>query len=326
MDTRTIIIICGPTGVGKSDFAELLAQQISGEIVNMDLGQFYTPLSIGTAKPDWRNARVPHHLFDILDTPQNFTVVQYRERLLQTCNALWERNVTPVVVGGSMFYLKSLFFPPAVAHEGLWRGYAAENADASHHNVKEGGWEELNAIDPDRAAALHKNDTYRINRAMEIWRTKGIKPSLYQPNLEMPCNVIMLYLTRNRDDLYARIDTRVIMMLQAGWLDEVRPLCDTPWETFLHEKKLIGYNELLGYLHQSDEGDEFDSVIRIIQQRSRHYAKRQQTFWRGLEKRLKDSYQAERTSQYTLETDTVNLTLWDVNLYIKQLLDRLKNR
>lgn len=315
MDTRTIIIICGPTGVGKSDFAELLAQQISGEIVNMDLGQFYTPLSIGTAKPDWRNARVPHHLFDILNTPKNFTVVEYRQRLLDTCNALWERDITPVVVGGSMFYLKSLFFPPI-----------GESVESGVSHAADSTWEELNAIDPDRAAALHKNDTYRINRAMEIWRTKGIKPSLYQPNLEMPCNVIMLYITRNRDDLYARIDARVIMMMQAGWLDEVKPLCDTPWETFLHEKKLIGYNELLDYLHQLNQNGDFENVISIIQQRCRNYAKRQETFWRGFEKMLKTAYQEEETPQYRLETDVVNLTLWDVNLYIKQLLDRLKNR
>jgi tRNA dimethylallyltransferase len=315
MDNRTIIIICGPTGVGKSDFAELLAQQISGEIVNMDLGQFYTPLSIGTAKPDWRNAHVPHHLFDILNTAKNFTVVDYRQRLLETCNGLWKRNVTPVVVGGSMFYLKSLFFPPM--------GHSVETAAS---NGPDSTWEELNAIDPDRAAALHKNDAYRINRAMEIWRTKGIKPSQYQPNLEMPCNVIMLYLTRNRDELYARIDKRVIMMLQAGWLDEVRPLCNTPWETFLHEKKLIGYNELLSYLHQSNAADDFENIIGIIQQRSRHYAKRQETFWRGFEKMLKAAYQEIKTPEYSLETETVNLTLWDVNLYIKQLLDRLKNR
>lgn len=315
MDNRTIIIICGPTGVGKSDLAEMLAQQISGEIVNMDLGQFYTPLSIGTAKPDLRNARVPHHLFDILDTPKNFTVVDYRQCLFDTCNALWKRNVTPVVVGGSMFYLKSLFFPPM--------GESVENSVLS---APDSTWEELNAIDPDRAAALHKNDAYRINRAMEIWRKKGIKPSQYKPNFEIPCNVVMLYITRNRDDLYARIDSRVIMMLQAGWLEEVRPLINTPWETFLHEKKIIGYNELLGYLHQSNIDGDFESLIRIIQQRCRNYAKRQETFWRGFEKMLKDAYQNVKNPEYSLKTETVNLTFCDLNLYIKQLLNRLKNR
>lgn len=315
MNNKSIIIICGPTGVGKSDFAELLAKQISGEIVNMDLGQFYTPLSIGTAKPDWQNASIPHHLFDILDTPKNFTVVEYRERLLETCNDLWNRSKTPVVVGGSMFYLKSLFFPPI-----------AESVENNTVHSIDSTWEDLNIIDSVRAAALHKNDKYRINRAMEIWRTKGIKPSLYEPNLEMPCNVIMLYLTRNRDDLYARIDKRVIMMLQAGWLDEVKPLCDTPWERFLYEKKLIGYNELLEYLHQSHLDIEFESVVRIIQQRCRNYAKRQETFWRGFEKKLKTRYQHTKSPDYTLVTEMVNLTFWDVDLYIKQLLDQLKNR
>lgn len=313
MNNNSMIIICGPTGVGKSDFAELLAQHISGEIVNMDLGQFYTPLSIGTAKPNWRNARIPHHLFDILDTPKNFTVVEYRERLLETCNELWKRKVTPVVVGGSMFYLKSLFFPPI--------GESVESATDATNST----WEELNAIDPDRAAALHENDTYRINRAMEIWRTKGIKPSLYQPNLEMPCNVIILYLTRNRDELYARINERVIMMMQAGWLDEVKPLCNTAWEPFLHEKKLIGYNELLAYLNPATIDRDLDNTIRVIQQRCRHYAKRQETFWRGLQKSLHSAYEALHKPDYALRTQTVNLTLLDVNLYIKQLLNALKN-
>ena len=314
MNTPPIIIICGPTGVGKSDFAEQLAQQVSGEIVNMDLGQFYTPLSIGTAKPDWANAKVSHHLFDILDTPKNFTVVEYRQRLLETCNELFKRDVMPVVVGGSLFYLKSLFFPPM--------GDSVNNApsDTQHSST----WEELQAIDPDRAAVLHKNDTYRINRAMEIWRSKGIKPSLYHPMLELPHNVILLYLTRNRDDLYARIDKRVIMMMQAGWLDEVR-LLDKKWELFLHEKKLIGYNELLHYLNTPGDVD-FEEIIRIIQQRSRHYAKRQETFWRGFERALNTAYQQVQNPQCTLEIDSVNLTLCDVDLYIKQLLDRLKNR
>jgi len=314
MNTRSIIIICGPTGVGKSDLAELLAQQISGEIVNMDLGQFYTPLSIGTAKPDWRNTTIRHHLFDILDTPTNFTVVQYRERLLATCNELWARNVQPIVVGGSLFYLKSLFFPPMT-----------DNSEILSPSLITYTWEDLNAIDPERAAALHKNDTYRINRALEIWHHKGVKPSLNQPKLDVSCDVKLLFITRNRDELYARIDKRVIMMLQAGWLDEVRPLANTAWETFLHDKKLIGYNELLTYLEPTTEHD-FDATIRIIQQRSRHYAKRQETFWRGFQKKLIAAYNGLEAPRHTIEIDMVNLTLWDVNLYIKQLLDRLKNR
>lgn len=314
MNKRSMIIICGPTGVGKSDLAEMLAQQISGEIVNMDLGQFYTPLSIGTAKPNWRSASVPHHLFDIIDTPTNFTVVQYRERLLETCKELWSRNVQPIVVGGSVFYLKSLFFPPA-----------SDNFKDTPPSSYGNSWEDLHAVDPERAAALHKNDTYRINRAMDLWRTTGIKPSLQQPRFELPCDVQLLFLTRNRDELYARINERVIMMMQAGWLDEVKPLCNTPWQEFLHEKKIIGYNELLAYLAAPSGEQDLDATIRIIQQRCRHYAKRQETFWRGFQKSLDAAYKRVEKPSYTMQIDTLNLTLLDVNLYIKQLLDTLKH-
>jgi tRNA dimethylallyltransferase len=308
MDKPSMIIICGPTGVGKSDCAEMLAKEISGEIVNMDLGQFYTPLSIGTAKPDWRNATVPHHLFDILDTPTNCTVVQYRERLLATCQELWNRNVTPIVVGGSMFYLRSLFFQPV-----------SDNSINTLPSNEEDTWENLRTIVPERAASIDPNDTYRIARAMEIWRKTGTKPSAYQPRFDIPCNVKIIFLTRNRDELYARINERVIMMMNAGWLDEVKPLSNTAWETFLHDKKLIGYNELLTYLATPKERD-LESTIRIIQQRCRHYAKRQETFWRGFQKLLHEAYNGVEKPKYALETDTVNLTLLDVNLYIKQLL------
>ena len=315
MHRRSMIIICGPTGVGKSDFAEQLAEQASGEIINMDLGQFYTPLSIGTAKPDWRNAKVTHHLFDILDSPTNFTVVQYRELLLKTSNQLWDRNILPIVVGGSAFYLKSLLFPPV-----------SDNAHISSSFSEVFTWNDLYEIDPERANALHENDHYRINRAVQIWRTTGTKPSLYQPKFELPCNVIILFLTRERKELYARINERVDVMIKAGWLDEVKGLYHTPWEAFLYEKKLIGYNELLAYCAAPPNEQNLERTIAIIQQRTRHYAKRQETFWRGLERALKAAYKEVKEPQYTMATDTANLTLLDVNLYIKQLLDRLKNR
>lgn len=308
-----MIIICGPTGVGKSDFAELLAQQASGEIINMDLGQFYTPLSIGTAKPNWRNAAIRHHLFDILDTPAYFTVVAYRQRLLETCDQLWQRGILPIVVGGSAFYLKSLLFPP---------GEDAALLEMSHTHYT---WQDLHAIDPDRAAALHQNDTYRLNRAMQIWHATGRKPSLQQPHFSLPCNIIVLCVSRDRAELYNRINERVIMMMQAGWLDEVKSLLHTPWESFLRDKKLIGYNELVAYCSAPTHARNLDDTISIIQQRTRHYAKRQETFLRGLKKSLDDAYAHYKDGKNVMEIRMVNLTLLDVNLYIKQLLNALKS-
>lgn len=107
-----LIIIAGPTGVGKSDVGLALASNINGEIINADVGQLYTPLSIGTAKPEWKESEVPHHLFDVLDKPVDFTVTQYRELLLKTVHDVCNRNRVPIIVGGSSFYLSSLFFPP----------------------------------------------------------------------------------------------------------------------------------------------------------------------------------------------------------------------
>ena len=107
---KSIIFIYGPTAVGKSDYAVGLADVAPIEIVNCDVGQLYTPLFIGTAKPDWKNEKVPHHLFDVIDEPRDYTVIEYKKALLSVCNEIWARGATPVVVGGSGFYIKSLFW------------------------------------------------------------------------------------------------------------------------------------------------------------------------------------------------------------------------
>ena len=107
---RFFIVIYGPTGVGKSELSEKLAQTISGEIVNADVGQFYVPLSIGTAKPDWKNSPIKSHLFDIIDQPKNLTSFEYREKFINIAEQIWKNKKIPVVVGGSTFYLLSLFF------------------------------------------------------------------------------------------------------------------------------------------------------------------------------------------------------------------------
>ena len=113
------IVIAGPTGVGKSDFALQLAQQLSFpvELINADMGQLYTPLSLGTAKPDYKHEPVVHHLFDCLDEPRDYTVHEFRQAVVQVMQELWARGVVPLIVGGSSFYVQSLFFPPLVAAE-----------------------------------------------------------------------------------------------------------------------------------------------------------------------------------------------------------------
>ena len=105
-----VIIISGATATGKSDFAINLAKKISGEIINADIGSFYTPLTIGTAKPNWKNQEVPHHLFDFIDEPIDYTVVQFRQKLQKLCNEIFARGNVPIIVGGSIFYIQSFFY------------------------------------------------------------------------------------------------------------------------------------------------------------------------------------------------------------------------
>ncbi len=110
------LIITGPTASGKTDLSLAIAREIDAEIINGDVGQFYTPLSVGTAKPDWRNQEVPHHLFDIISEPQDFSVSAYRQLVIDTAEKVWQRGRLPIIVGGSLFYIKSLFFPPMQQH------------------------------------------------------------------------------------------------------------------------------------------------------------------------------------------------------------------
>lgn len=298
-----LIIITGPTASGKTEFAIQLAEKIGGEIINCDVGQFYTPLTIGTAKPHWKREKIPHHLFDIVNEPINFTVVHYRERVMQLIQEIKKRGRAPLIVGGSLFYIKSLFFPPFAAKE-------------KKEMRKLYTWEELHALDPERAQNINPRDTYRIQRAMEIWHTTGKLPSLIKPiYTPVSDNFILIYVTRNREELYKRINKRVLDMFNAGWLKEVQELSQD-WQDFLKKKKIIGYADIIENMQNNMSKQQLVELIEIIQQKTRHYAKRQETFWRMLKKNI-ERYGQGKIYEY-------NLTLSPLHLYIDQLLKTLE--
>lgn len=291
-----LIFIYGPTGVGKSDYAVELAQHFPIEILNCDVGQFYTPLSIGTAKPDWQNEVVPHHLFDLLDASRDYTVVEYKKQLLATCQEIWKRGNIPVVVGGSGFYLKSLFFPPHKECEG-----EDETSESYKHEETSMLWNLLLEKNPERAQAIHPHDRYRIERALAL--TAMDRPcATILPQYESPdFSYLILCLTRPRENLYSRINERTKKMLQNGWIQEVENL-KAEWGPFLKRKKLIGYDVILKALEQQDE--DRDALIELIAQKTRHYAKRQMTFWRMLKKSFKPHCTApNRMQEMTLDDD-----------------------
>src|SRR5579863_8271250 len=195
-----ILIFYGPTGVGKTNIALSIAARIPSEIINMDVGQFYTPLSIGTAKPDWENEPVTHHLFDIIDSPRNYTVVEYRTSLQNKIREIVERGNLPIIVGGSSFYLHSLFFPPSL--------HIPENSQSSIP-FDDYSWDALYAIDPQRAMSIDKNDPYRIMRALDIWNKTGKIPTSTTPEYDPIADFSLIYVIRDTQELNKRINDRI---------------------------------------------------------------------------------------------------------------------
>lgn len=301
------IVIIGPTGVGKSDIALEIAARVGGEIVNADSGQMYAPLTIGTAKPIYQKSTIPHHCFDVVTDPVNYSSAHYNELIRTTITDITARSSVPIIVGGSGFYIKSLFFPP---HEGK----KISNAPSDYGPNP---WELLNSIDPVRSQQLHRNDIYRIHRALDIWYEYHQKPSQLAPVYD-PCgDALVIFVTRDRADLYQRIDDRVIAMIDAGWIEEVESLRGTAWESFLKTKKIIGYDIILEYLDQKIDRN---ALCAIIQKKTRNYAKQQIIFWKSFKRQLTDAAMQSH-SKYRVAIQEINLTLAAHDLYINQLLN-----
>jgi len=296
---KKIIIIAGPTGVGKSDFAELLAEHIDGEIINADQGQLYEPLSIGTAKPDWKNKPIKHHLFDLVTTPRNYSNAEYQKTVKEYIADVHARGKRALIVGGTGFYYQMLLFDflPLPDKPSLipTRDYPYT-------------WEELNKIDPVRAAAIHPNDQYRIERALEIFYTYNILPSSHGLQYKPYMPYVFLHINRTIEELYERINMRTGIMLNDGWLTEAQNLA-SEWKEFVKIKKTIGYDDILDY---QDNHIDYETLVKTIQQKTRNYAKRQRTYFKTLLKKIPAC-----EHQYIQE---INLTLSPVDLYLNQLI------
>lgn len=304
--TRPFLVITGPTASGKTAFSMLLSRYATIEILNCDVGQLYTPLSIGTAKPDLKNVSIPHHLFDVVSTPVSFSAALYRKRAVAVLDDILSRNALPVFVGGSLFYVKSLFYPPQEFEQEFKKDRDKDRDVEDFDRVIESTilWEKLYRIDPARAMAIDKNDRYRIIRALTLWQKTGRLPSSCAPVLspvgDRSCIVAV---THDRTVLNTRIDARVVKMFDEGLLEEVAGLSPT-WGDFLRKKKFIGYCELLSA--------PAETARELVKQHTRAYAKRQTTFLRAFLRSM-------RAATTTLVIDA-DLTLCDDYLYIEQVV------
>ena len=323
MDNRRCIILFGPTGVGKTDLSLAIAHAVSGEIINMDMGQLYTPLSIGTAKPTIdQQKEIVHHVFDIINEPIDYNAFAYRHTVGAAMENIWQRNKIPIIVGGSGFYLTSLLFQittPGQSHQQLI------NVD-NLYPPETNWWNTLHLIDPDRAKSINKHDLYRIKRALAIWHTYHIQPSTCTSQYNPIAPAHLFFLERERSDLYHRINQRIHSMIQDGWILEVNALQHTAWEEFLLRKKIIGYDDLIRYLHKGDVSPQaLQDTIAIIQQKTRNYAKRQITFAKMIQKKLSFMQICGKVQYDTsVKTHVVPLTDQSRNTCVDIILTALK--
>lgn len=274
--SSSTIIISGPTASGKTALSLKLARELgSAQLINADVGQLYTPLSIGTAKPDWQSQSHPHHGFDLISKPINISAQEWRSLVLEKQRMISQQGSTPIIVGGSFFYLKTLYFPlreelASCAKE--WRDLPGETSEL---------WRTLQEIDPSRAKEIHPNDRYRIVRALAIWEASGILPSQVTPRYAPDFNSIFIFLCPQPEVLKKSIVQRTQEMIEAGWIDEVRALMKTEWIPFLERKKLIGYPAIIEWIKNGEQPSTKDALIARIATDTWNYARRQIIFWRS---------------------------------------------
>ena len=277
-----VIVVCGPTATGKTALGIELALRYGGEIVSADSMQVYRRMDIGTAKatPE-EQARVPHHMLDVCEPWEDYSVSRYVQEAAQVCDRLLAEGKIPVIVGGTGLYIDSLLSGRDFAgrEEGDESLRAALNADYDRLGG-EAMLERLRAFDPERAAKLHPGDRRRIVRAMEIYRLTGKTITQHdaetraRPPRYRAATVALSF--ADRADLYARIDRRVEQMVQNGLFEEVERLLDEGLSPACTAMQAIGYKEAALALGGELSREE---AVALIQMNSRRYAKRQLTWF-----------------------------------------------
>jgi tRNA dimethylallyltransferase len=276
-----VIVICGPTALGKTATAIELAEIFNGEIVGADSMQIYRDMNIGTAKPSPQElARVRHHLIDIADPDQHFDAKQYAQTAHTKIVELVSQAIVPFVVGGTGLYIKALvhgLFMAESANDDLRTRLKEE---AQSHDT-EFLYERLNRCDPDAAARIKPHDSYRIVRALEIYQLTGKTISAYHHEhrfKDEPFRVLKIGLNMERELLYDRINQRVDAMIAAGLVDEVKALLGRGYAPDLKSMRSIGYRHMVDFIKEHLSWHE---AVRTLKRDTRRYAKRQLTWFKA---------------------------------------------
>lgn len=280
-EKKPLIILTGPTAVGKTDLSLLLAKKINGEIISADSMQVYKKMDIGTAKimPEEMD-EVRHHLIDILDPSEDFNVVLFKKYALAAMDEIYSRNHIPIITGGTGFYIQALLYDINFDENDGDMSYRHELEElAAAYGVSK-LHDMLKAVDPDSAAAIHENNVKRVIRALEFYKKTGKQISKHNEEERArtsPYNFAYFVLNNSRDVLYNRIDRRVDIMLENGLVDEVKALMDQGYTRDMVSMQGLGYKEIIDYL----SGDiSYDEAVYILKRDTRHFAKRQITWFK----------------------------------------------
>ncbi|MBW2654782.1 MAG: tRNA (adenosine(37)-N6)-dimethylallyltransferase MiaA [Deltaproteobacteria bacterium] len=277
---KKIIIICGPTGIGKTTFAISVARRFNGEIIGADSMQIYKHMNIGTAKPEPEElSQIPHHLVDFLDPKDDFDAGQYVKAADKSIEDMTTRGKIPIITGGTGLYIKALLY-------GLFRSEPICEKTLSQltRDLGEAGslnlYQKLEKCDPKSARKIHPNDSFRVIRALEVYQTTGQRISDRQKNHDfddLRYNSMKIGLTMDREKLYDRINKRVDVMLNQGLLNEVTTLVENGYSFDLKPMQSIGYKHMGMFIENKVSWEE---AVRLLKRDTRRYAKRQFTWFR----------------------------------------------
>ncbi len=274
-----LLVILGPTAVGKSEIAISLAKKINGEIISADSMQLYQGMNLGTAKPSILEQKVvPHHLINLLKPDVPFNVFEYAKEAEKIIKEIHRRKKLPILVGGSALYIRAvvdgLFENPKVDSE---KKFSAK--EKLKNKSTDFLYEELKKVDQKASRKIHPNDRRRIKRAMEVFYATGIPISVLQKKKPTRAfRTLLIGINRERKELYQRINKRVDEIFAQGFVDEVRTLLGNGYAENLNSIQAIGYKETILCLKGERSLEE---TIELIKRNTRRFAKRQLSWFRG---------------------------------------------
>ncbi|NGX26237.1 MAG: tRNA dimethylallyltransferase [Chlamydiae bacterium] len=279
---RKVIVISGPTAVGKTKLSLAIAEAIGGEIISADSMQVYRGMDVGTAKvSEEERKRIPHHLIDIRDLDQSFNVVDFYERAHKVIRNILMQGKVPIVVGGTGFYIHALIYgppegPPSVPEV---RKELEEDMEKQGTSAL---YERLKKIDPDYANTITREDRQKIIRGLEIISLTNKKVSDFpkMEGKEILYDFRCWFLYMSKEVLYPHIEMRCDEMIAAGFIDEVRKLEKAGLQKNRSASQAIGYRQCLDFLSSHGSPDDFETFVAFFKRASRRYAKKQFTWFR----------------------------------------------